>query len=174
MGALLTSTSAERQQALQQLQSTFGQPNGDMVFTYNGSVYQTLSVNSDGTLRVLNQTTNQITYSLDPVEVYAEARVASGNPLPPPPPPPPAPQPGVMQNIMAQAGQYIGFANLLEQSLGAWATGANAIQKPLMNGTVQSGISRHELPRHNLGEYHSQQFLPQNSPGSCRRCAWHL
>lgn len=127
MGTILLTTAAERAQALLQLEAAFGQVSGSMEFTYLGSVYQSLGINSDGTLRVLDLSTGQIV-SLDPVDVYEAGLAAQGDSLPSSASndytkvtPPAVP---IVQQIMSQAGMFVSFINVLRQSLGKWAASA--------------------------------------------------
>jgi hypothetical protein len=61
MSTNLAWSPAERWQALQNLESALGAPDGNMFFTYNGVVYRSVGVNGDGTMRVINQATGQMT-----------------------------------------------------------------------------------------------------------------
>jgi len=119
-----TATLAERWQALEQLRAAYGQPSGNMFFTYNGSVYRSIGVNGDGTLRVVNQETGA-NYTLDPVDVYTGARAASGDPVPAKPTPPiRTGNDGFSFPALDQIQSYSGFGSLLAQ-------GASAVFKQL-------------------------------------------
>ena len=152
MGSATASLVSERLQALAQLNSAFGQPDGSLFFTFDGALYQSMGVNADDTLRVLNVNTGQITASLDPVDIYSAVRAAAGNPLPPPQPPSSASAlgphgPSMMSNMMGKVGMYSTFLNMGYQIKGVKTILNNIPKFGVALGSVTTFLSAYQAFR---------------------------